>query len=500
MKKTIKSILAIVMILCMLFTAAGCTGGGETNSDEQQVAAGDDFFTDTKTENEATTTDTSSGDKSTTSSKDTQSSSKDNSDKSTGNGSVTTSVLPTENKIGGKSWNEVLKNMPKKLRGTKLVMYNWNPASEYTGAPAVIDSFTKQTGIKVEWQTVNYSSYFTKIAALVGSGENIPDMVRLRAGNVSMLTALQPLSVAKYDFSDEAWDQNLMDLYTYGDNVYGTSLQNTHIGCVNLLFFNQALIEKFDLENPYKLWKADKWTWSKYLEMCREFVDVAGDGYVASNGEGHFTLYNTLWGYSGAIGYNGKKFYNVIGDKDFLKVQQTLGDLYNKEKLFNFGGATTFNDGRALFSIGSAVHLRRKNSYFGSLKSSNDLMAVPLPQIDGQKKYYQGLGEAEAYGIANGASNPEAVPYFLRYFLDGSNYELADYFCNEQNLEVYNWCMSQKNKVFSYGFGDIGGIEEGGMEGNTGAQMKSYLDANKGVVDKNVKTLNEDTLPKLIAK
>ena len=475
MKQTIKSILAIAMILCMLFTVVGCGEKEKVNSD-QQVAAGDDFFTDEATQTE----------------KDTPSDSTTPNDNTASNNGGTTTV-PQQNTIGGKSWKDVLASMPKKLRGSSLVMYNWNTASEYTGAPEVIEKFTKETGIKVTWQNVTFDNYFTKLTALVASGKNIPDVVRLRADEYTLLQNLQPLSKTGYDFSDQAWDQGLMGLYTYGNNTYATSLQNTHIGCVNMLFYNSSLIKKYDLEDPYQLWKAGKWNWDKYIEMCRAFKEVAGDGAVASNGEGHFKVYGSCYGLQGAIAYNGKSFYNAMKDANFLEVHQKLGDLYNKEKLFEFGGQTKFNDGTSLFSIGSAIHLRRKNSYFGNLKSANTLMAVPLPEITGQGTYYQGLGEAEAYGIAKGASNPEAVPYFLRYFLDGSNYQLSNYFGNEQNLEVYNWCMNQKNKVMSYGYpSGMGAADtEGSIEAQTGAQMKSYIDANYGVTDKAVKEYND---------
>ncbi|MBR6565124.1 MAG: hypothetical protein IKK71_06790, partial [Clostridia bacterium] len=111
-----------------------------------------------------------------------------------------------------------------------------------------------------------------------------------------------------------------------------------------------------------------------------------------------------------------------------------------------------------------------------------------------------GLSEAEAYAIANGAPNPEAVPYFLRYFLDGANYELSTYFCNEQNLEVYNYCMSQKNRKFVYTYPDcIGGfrsVDPTSLMGQTSDQIKSYIDSKTGEVDKVVKEFN-NTIKKI---
>lgn len=480
MKQILKSILAIMMILCMLFTVVGC-GGTENVGSEEQVAADDSFFTDEATQNE----------KEETTSNDGTSNSKDNDND--GGKDTGTTVVPQENKVGGKSWKEVLGSMPKKLRGKTITMYNWNTANEYTGAPEVIEKFTKQTGIKVKWQNVTFGNYFTKLTALVASGKGIPDIVRVRLDEFAMLKDLQPLSVAGYDFSDEAWDQNLMKLYTYGNNTYATSLQNTHLGSPNMMFYNKALIKKYDMEDPYELWKAGKWTFNKYVEMCREYRELAPEGTPVTSGEGFFAVYAASYGLSGGFAYDGKQFYNPLKETKFLEVHQLLGDFYNKEHLFDFGTHERMNNQNALFSIGIATHLRRKNTYYGNLKSADNLYVVPMPAIDGQSTYYQGMGEAEAYAIPKGAPTPEAVPYFLRFFLDGANYTLSNYFCNKQNLEVYNWCMSQPNKVAIYRYPvSISSLEATtGIQAQTGAQMKKFIDSNYGAVNKAIEEYND---------
>lgn len=481
MKQTIKSLLAIAMIICMVFTVVGCD---DAATGSEPVAAGDDFFTDEITQNEGATQNSDA--QSTVSDGKTDKDDKNDKDKD----------IPTQNKIGGKSWKEVLASMPKKLRGTKLVMYNWNTPTEYTGAPAVMDEFTKQTGIKVEWRTIAYATYFTKLPALVASGENIPDLVRATGPIVEYMIPYEPLQNIKYDFSDEAWDQDIMDLYTFGGKTYATSLKNTHVGGIGIMFYNKALIDEHDFEDPYELWKAGKWNWDKYIEMCREYKDLTGN--QGSNGEGNMSRYLNIFGFSGTLKYDGKKFVSNVKDKKFRTTIEELCTLYNEEDLFGFGGEPTFNSGKALFSLGTAIHLRNKNSYFGNLKAAGTLRAIPMPSIPGQDKYYVPWGEAEAYAIAQGAPNSEAAPYFLRYFLDGANYELSTYFGNKQNLEVYNWCMSQKNKIYSYGMPGMGvhADKDKALELATSDQVNTIINSNSNVVDRYVKEYN-DTLKKL---
>ena len=150
--------------------------------------------------------------------------------------------------------------------------------------------------------------------------------------------------------------------------------------------------------------------------------------------------------------YNGKMMASNWNSPEWLKIHQELGDLYNKDKIFGFGRQETFNANDALFYTGTTVHARNKNSYFGEFKANKTLYFVPMPKRTGEK-YYQGYGEIEAYGIPKGASNPEAVPYFLRYFLDLDKYNEAgiQIFGNKEMQKFYTETFSKAystKKVF----------------------------------------------------
>ena len=399
-------------------------------------------------------------------------------------------INPDDTETGGKTWEEVLRTMPTSLNGTTVEMFNWNSPSEYTGAAQVIEEFETQTGIDVKWTTVNYSQYFTKLPALIASGENIPDMVRCKGPLPSFMINLQPVNEIGYDFSDEAWDKGIVDLYRYGNNTYAISLQNTHMGTSNVIFYNKALIKKYNYQDPYTLWKQGKWDWYKYIEMCEDFKLKTGN--AGSCGEGFFNIYTAAHGLKGAISYDGTKFYNAMSEPKFLGVHQILGDLYNKDKIFALGRTNEFEMGNHLFATGTTIHLRKTNYYYADLKETNDLGVVPVPKILGQDTYYQGVGEAEAYGIAKGANNPTAVPYFLRYFLDAKNYDLTTYYGDNQNLDVYNWCQRQKNKIYSYGYpaGMSNINDDYSILYQKGSQMLDFINANTNRVDSTVNEYN----------
>lgn len=475
MMKNGKTVLSLLLVLVLAISVVGCGKGKDTastndNGEINSSGVNDDFFTDTEV---------------------------NYSSQSTGNNSGTSSVktsknneIPKENKIGGKSWSEVLASMPKELRGTTLTMYNWNPASEYTGAPAVIEEFQRQTGIKVVWNTINYDTYVTRLASLVASGDS-PDLVRARTPIPSRLVSFQPLSTTGFDFSDKAWDQILMKDYTVNGVTYATSLKNTHLGSVGMMFYNKQLIDKYNFENPYTLWKNGKWTVSKFLNMCKQYKKEADANYACLGML--FDTWSQMHGVKGPVGYDGSKYYSLLNDSKFLTVTQEVADLFNQSKLFGEGRAEQFNESQALFYAGASVYARKKNSYFGTIKGAGAFYAVPFPSVDGQDKYYQIRDEYEAYAIAKGAKNAKAAPYFLRYFLDGENYELSTFFCNKQNLEVYNWCMNQENPIWTTYYEsklDTFGDRVNGIYSKQGSQIKSFIDSNASMIEQRIKEFN----------
>ena len=465
MKTTMKRTLTLLLAVIMLLAVAGC---GSKSDSTSEATANDDFFAD-----DVTVVENSDG----------------NESGSSENNPGGEAAVPQENKVGGKSADEVLASMPKNLKGTKLTVYNWNPASEYTGAPTVIQDFEKKTGVKVEWKTINFEVYTTRLAALIASGDS-PDLVRTRTPSSQRLMSFQPLSATKFDFSDAAWDQTLMKDYSVNGVAYATSLKNTHLGSVAMMFYNKSLINKYDLENPYTLWKNGKWTMSKFISMCKEYKSLSNEAFSCVGWT--YNAWNQLYGVSGPIGYDGTKYFSNLTNNKYLTSTIEVADYFNTSKIFGEGRAEIFDANRSLFYAGASVYARRKNAYFGSVKAAGSFYAVPMPSIDGQSTYYQPRDEYEAYAIAKGAKNPEAAPYFLRYFLDGSNYDLSNFFCNKQNLEVYNWCMSQPNTIWSLGDGgDNFNNRENGIYSKQGNQIKSFIDSNAAEIDQMVKTYNE---------
>ncbi|MBR6509464.1 MAG: extracellular solute-binding protein [Clostridia bacterium] len=475
MKKLLKT-LAILLSIAMLFSVVGC---GKTESKPTNVEDDDDYFTETIESIEVL------GDSSTGTNSNSNTGSSGN-----GSGSNTGS--------GEKKWKDILASMPSDLSNTTIEIFNWNPANEYTGAPKVIQEFTKQTGIKVKWTTENFDNYLNKLASRVAAG-NSPDLVRLRNPMPTSLTSIQPIDAMKFDFSDGAWDKWVMDSYTFNGKTFGVSLSGTHISSPIMLSYNKSLIRKYDLSDPYQLWKSNKWTYDAMINLCQEYKKEAGSDYAITGSSAEIALV----GIAGTVKYDGKKFVSAMNDADMLTGLQNYCDLSNNKKIYAPTYDTEgFDANKVLMFICSGIHIRRMNSYFQNLKSSNSLGVVPLPPVSGTKNTTM-FGELEAYGLAKGAKNPKAAPYFLRFFLDSANYDTTAFFANAQAKEVYESLMSSNNKVWSAGEADhekFTKITDPGIgkaiQNATSEQAKSVIDQIKPLVDNRVKNLN-DILAKL---
>ena len=175
----------------------------------------------------------------------------------------------------------VLATMPEELKGTTITFLNWYDP-DLREEKVVIDEFEQKTGITVEYRIVEYADYVNTVSGLIAVGET-PDVMRVRAADIGTLKLVQPISEATgYDFSAEAWDKEIMNMYTVNGKCYGVNLVYTPFFLPCMLFYNTDTMEEMGFEDPYTLWKEGKWTWEKFKEMCVTWVNQ-GTEYTGAN-------------------------------------------------------------------------------------------------------------------------------------------------------------------------------------------------------------------------
>lgn len=431
MKKLSLRILASLMALLLIMGLAACGGSGDTEgssapaessqpvSDSSDTPVSDDPSSDAS----ATTTTT------------------------TGSGKTTRPIVANKKAA---TWAEIKAKIPASAKGTTLHVYDWNPQSEVPGMSNMHKKFTEETGIIVDYKIVNHNSYFTKIAAEVAA-KNAPDAVRIQNVNRQNLVNLQPMQNLGYDFTDAAWDKNVMNAYTFNGNLYGVNMVGSPYYCAALVYYNKNLIETYGLDDPYDLWKDGEWTWDALWDMCEEFLDEAdGDDFIGLSTMA-FMEYQHAYN-KPTITYDHKNntFKHNLQDANYVKSWQIYANNYDKGLISQaLTNNDAFDGGKLLFNVSMGIASRSGSSYFRNLRSQGAVACVPLPALKKGAKDYQVLGEVQAFGIPKTAKNPALVPYYLRYYFDADNYNMNNFYNVEHAAEVTKYVQS-KNPAIGY--------------------------------------------------
>lgn len=489
MSKITLRLIALTMAICMLIPLSACKDDKKaTVSADASLTSSDSSSTDdngvSSTESSSQKKDSSSSEKSTSSNKN-SSSSKTPTNANSNTGS--TIKIDSSKKKTSLSKEQVIANMPKKLKGTTIkYMYWWNPKEQMEAE--AIASFEKKTGIKIEPVVASYSGFYTEVASKIAAG-NSPDIVRLMSASTNVLDLLQPITNSGYDFNDTAWDQGVIADYTFNGNTYAVNLANSAVMDYAVIYYNKNALKAAEMEDPYTIWKKNpsSWTWSKFWQMCDEFVKA--------NKKSADTYYGSVFEYPDAYvramggcvydydSKNGKYVNKVTSNAMKVGWQRNLSAIDKKWLAKDFD-VTLFDSGKALFYWSGPYSVRKGDSRQEALKKQNALGIVPLPTDSKNQTLY----EYTAFGICKGAKNAEAAPYYLRWVLDQSSYDMDNLYVTKEASDVMKYVSSQDNLFYgSYWYSALfNDLYNGGAN-----QVQSILDSYKNTVNMTVKKLNE---------
>ena len=137
----------------------------------------------------------------------------------------------------------------------------------------------------------------------------------------------QPIENVNYDFSGNDWDKAVKSYYSVNGKTYAVNMNGTLLNRPAAIFYNKSLREKYDFEDPYRLWKNGKWTESKFMEMCREYKKLAkGPAWVVSK----FDVWTVLSGLQGEMSYKNGKYGNNLRDTKSVAAWQRCASLFEE--------------------------------------------------------------------------------------------------------------------------------------------------------------------------
>ena len=395
--------------------------------------------------------------------------------------------------------DQVMANMPAKLKNTTIKYMTWDNPRETMEKNAIAE-FEKKTGIKVQIEMVALGEKHKVLASRIAAGKS-PDVFRTDEVLPFVCKNLQPIQNLNYNFNDKAWDWDLMNYATYNGRTYSMQLADTPFTPVAVLFYNKAALKKAEMDNmdPYTIWKnnPNDWTWDKFFAVCDTFLSRNGnrDGYY-----GCLCPQTYIYAYMRCFGlanmdYNpaSGKFVSNVKTPEYVKHMEILSNAMQKKYISPT--ASGFEMGNTLFCWDWGINAQ-PNIYFEQLKKRNNLGIVPIPTDSTKQVLYQHI----AHGVPVGAKNGEAVPYFIRYIQDRNGYNIETIYSVPNSAEVIEWSIQRgrQNKSFFVGGGvhNYGFITE--IQQSAPNQVKAICDKYAPEFEAEAKKYNEEAknLPK----
>lgn len=393
--------------------------------------------------------------------------------------------------------DQVMAQMPAKLRGTTIKYMSWDNPKKSVEKDAIA-AFEKETGIKVEVEQVDLSKKFDILTARVAAG-SAPDIFRTDEIYPSIVKNLQPIDNLNFNFNDKAWNWQMMHDFTFNGKTYGMLLQDTPFIPIALFFYNKAALKKAEMDNmdPYTIWKnnPNDWNWAKFWEICETFVNRNGnkDGYYGAGfSETYVYAYTRAFGLSNlTYDYKTNSYSSQLKNQKYVECMKTIADKV-QSKAIAWQGAGGFEQGQILFEYNWSQNTNAGNIYYKNLKDRNNLGVVPIPTDSTATLCYQHY----MLCIPVGAKNPEAVPYFVRYIQDRKGYNLDTLYAVPNSQEVIEWTLDRAKKqqnlfvgssVHNYSY-----IH--GLLGADSSQTKKFCDSFAATFEATAKKNNKDIL------
>ncbi|MBQ8578854.1 MAG: hypothetical protein IJ449_12960 [Clostridia bacterium] len=274
----------------------------------------------------------------------------------------------------------------------------------------------------------NCNDYITALKPIILAGDDVYDMMfnHCIAGISTYASEgyLYNLDNLPYiDMEAEWWNREQMDVLRLGENTY-YAVNDMMIPCPYVIFFNKAMVERLDMENPYKLVYEGTWTLDKFEEMARLAVDdVNGDGKMDENdswgvsanevskyisfmtGAGQYITETDADGYV-QLALNTEKTQSLMERFE----EMTKDDVIYIPPTMERADMLTIDTDRLMFqldAISDAELLRDYTVDFGFL---------PYPKYDESQKDYISLDWGGLLSVPCTISNPELVGAAMELF------------------------------------------------------------------------------------
>lgn len=295
----------------------------------------------------------------------------------------------------------------------KLTVAIWD-TNQQAGLQAIIDDWSKESGIKAEIQVITWNEYWTLLEA-GASGGTLPDVFWMHSNQAQKYMENNML----LDLTDRIQNSEKVDLNNYYPDIVALYSSNEKQYAIPKdidtigLWYNKTMFDEANLAYP-----DETWTWETLYETAKNLTKEDGSqyGYAANTSNNQDSYYNAIYAYGGTIISNDKKT-SGYDDPNTIKAMEVYEKMLREkispdlQILAENGTEVLFNSGKvAMITQGSwMVPAFRDNEY--TIKNC-DVAVLPKGPDGTRVSIYNGLGWAAA---ANG-KNTEAAWSLIEHF------------------------------------------------------------------------------------
>ena len=477
-----RNISALFLALAMLLSVCGCGGKTESEYTEFQSGAASSDSTDNSASDgssaDGKTSNVQSGNKGGTTSGGTyQKPNKGSNTATDSSGNKVELANPVYIAEGTKAMDEGLN-----FGGKTFTMAKRNDTA-YTAASftRLVSAFEKKYNCKIKTVELEFNTYPTLIANAQASGS--PYDIIFCHGSMFPTIPLSGVvndlstyfSTADYDTGKGGIDIAKSSYFVIDKKLYGV-VGGSDAVYPMVIYYNKQLFNKSGLEDPYELYKAGKWTWSKFREQGKKVTDAANKVYYGDTSFFDKGVVQSL-GVSLLTWKNNKPVVNLENTR-VIKAYQMVYDFFNKSKIcsndFSASERVQFSDGLAYCSVQEtqkySVYCEAAAQSPAFNRNAENVGVVPLPQDTASAKAGYPCGWYGAVMSGAGSSDPRVAVAFAKFW---STY-------TDPVADKYELNSEQKALVKKLTSGNIANLH-GAYTGSDGANSTTILDFRIGL-------------------
>ncbi|MDR0223117.1 MAG: extracellular solute-binding protein [Oscillospiraceae bacterium] len=277
------------------------------------------------------------------------------------------------------------------------------------------------------------------------------------------------------DLSAPEWEDSLeaISRFEWGGKNYCAV---TELLPSYFLWYRKTILEEAGLDDPYALYKAGKWDWDVFLEMCVSFSDPVNGKYSLSGWDPDESLICTT-GVGLITLENGKLVNNMydsrveramelvytIASRDYRYPHNILNDWEMNYQEWRSGNILFWDNGQWWYAD-MLYKFRDRDGW-----ADDEINLVPYPRDPYSDKYYQQMRH-EAFMLCSGSKNVDGFKALTQCLVLTSREDEVkrqnrdklnrDYGWTEKQLDILDETVRELSPVFDFknGIGeDVGG-------------------------------------------